>query len=167
LCWFAETCGQGLALEHNGDLYACDHYVYPEYRLGNIVETPMAVLATSPAQDRFGADKRDTLPRQCRQCQYRFACNGGCPKHRILKTADGEPGLNYFCASYLQFFAHAGPQLRSMAELLYRGRPAAEIMETARRPRGAGGRTPAVSRNDPCPCGSGRKFKHCCGVATR
>jgi uncharacterized protein len=159
LCWFAETCGQGLALEHNGDLYACDHYVYPEYRLGNIMQTPIGVLAASPAQDRFGADKRDTLPRQCRTCEFRFACNGGCPKHRFLTTADGEPGLNYFCESYQRFFTHAGPELQTMATLLHRGRPAAEIMMRSRQRPNA---DRDVGRNDPCPCGSGRKLKHCC-----
>ncbi|MBE0529825.1 MAG: SPASM domain-containing protein, partial [Rhodospirillales bacterium] len=166
LCWFAETCGQGLAIEHNGDLYACDHYVYPQYRLGNILETPIADLAASPEQKRFGDDKRDTLPRQCRECEYRFACNGGCPKHRFLATADGEPGLNYFCQSYMHFFTHAGPYLRTMAEFLRRGRPAADIMEAVRQrprksPSTAG--TAKVGRNIPCPCGSGKKYKTCCG----
>jgi uncharacterized protein len=160
LCWFAETCGQGLALEHNGDLYACDHYVYPEYLLGNITHTPMDVLAASPTQEKFGVDKRDSLPRQCRVCEYRFACNGGCPKHRFLETADGEPGLNYFCESYQRFFAHAGPQLRTMAALLHRGRAAADIMQAGRRRADAD--APDTGRNDPCPCRSGLKLKHCC-----
>jgi uncharacterized protein len=159
LCWFAETCGLGLAMEHNGDLYSCDHYVYPEYLLGNIMQTPVEVLASLPVQDKFGADKRDTLPRQCRACEYRFACNGGCPKHRFLRTADGEAGLNYFCESYLRFFKHAGPHLQSMAALLHRGRPAADIMEMVRQPRQA---VSPPGRNDPCPCGSGKKFKNCC-----
>jgi len=163
LCWFAETCGQGLALEHNGDLYACDHYDYPEYRLGNIRETPIEVLAASPFQEKFGDDKRDALPRQCRECDYRFACNGGCPKHRFLTTADREPGLNYFCESYMRFFGHAAPYLRTMADLLHRGRPPADVMDLARRHRQGATAKPAVGRNDPCPCGSGRKFKHCCG----
>ncbi len=163
LCWFAETCGQGLAMEHNGDLFACDHYVYPEYRLGNIMETPIATLAALPFQEKFGNDKRDTLPRQCRECAYRFACNGGCPKHRFLETTDGEPGLNYFCESYLQFFEHAAPYLTEMAGLLHGGRAPAEIMEIARRRREGAKPRPAVGRNDPCPCGSGKKFKLCCG----
>jgi uncharacterized protein len=166
LCWFAETCGQGLAIEHNGDLYACDHYVYPQYRIGNILETPIADLAASPEQKRFGDDKRDTLPRQGRECEYRFACNGGCPKHRFLTTADGEPGLNYFCQSYMRFFTHAGPNLRTMAELLRRGRPAADIMEAGRQCRRKGASTAGtakVGRNVPCPCGSGKKYKNCCG----
>ena len=161
LCWFAETCGQGLAMEHNGDLYACDHYVYPEYRLGNIMETPIGTLAASPVQAKFGDDKRDTLPRFCRECDYRFACNGGCPKHRFLTTPDGEPGLNYFCESYKGFFAHAAPYLRTMADLLNSGRPPAGIMDVSRRHR-MGAAKPEIGRNDPCPCGSGRKFKHCC-----
>ena len=163
LCWFAETCGQGLAMEHNGDLFACDHYVYPEYRLGNIMETPIEALAMSPFQQKFGNDKRDTLPRYCRECEYRFACNGGCPKHRFLTTPEGEPGLNYFCESYKRYFVHAAPYLRTMADLLHRGRPPAEIMDLARRHRqGAAAKPMSVGRNDPCPCGSGRKFKTCC-----
>ena len=164
LCWFAETCGQGLALEHNGDLFACDHYVYPEYRLGNILETPMETLATSPFQEKFGNDKRDSLPRQCRECDYRFACNGGCPKHRFLATKDGEPGLNYFCESYMRFFEHAAPYMRTMADLLLNDRPPAAVMEMARQHRETvSSRKPTVGRNDPCPCGSGKKFKNCCG----
>ncbi len=112
LCVFAETCGAALAMEHNGDLYTCDHFVYPEYRLGNIMETPMAELAWSEATEKFGNDKRDTLTAQCRACEFRFACNGGCPKHRILRSKDGEPGHNYFCESYTRFFRHAGDRLR-------------------------------------------------------
>jgi uncharacterized protein len=159
LCWFAETCGDALALEHNGDLYACDHYVYPGYRLGNILDTSLADLARSPVQRRFGQQKRDGLPGTCRKCEYRFACNGGCPKHRFLATTDGEPGLNYFCAAYKRFFAHAGPQLRTMADLAARGQPPALVSEVLGR-----GSAPRPGRNDPCPCGSGRKFKACCGV---
>ncbi len=132
LCVFAEECGQALAMEHNGDLYACDHYVYPEYKLGNIMDQKMETMVMSPDQIRFGEEKRTTLPRQCRECDYRFACNGGCPKHRMLATADGEPGLNYFCGSYMRFFKHADPWMRTMAELYRRGRPLTEIMEIAR-----------------------------------
>jgi len=111
LCIFSETCGNGLALEHNGDLYTCDHYVYPEYRIGNIAKTPLRELVWSDRASEFGRDKRDTLTRQCRECEYRFACNGGCPKHRILKSCYGENGQNYFCQSYLMFFAHAKERL--------------------------------------------------------
>lgn len=115
LCIFAETCGQGLAMEYNGDVYACDHYVYPEYRLGNIMQTPIVELGNSEAVRRFGDDKRDSLTAQCRACKFRFACNGGCPKHRILKSKDGEPGHNYFCESYMMFFNHAGDRLKGIA----------------------------------------------------
>jgi len=166
LCWFAQTCGQCLALEHNGDLYACDHYVYPEYRIGNIMRSSVAELAGSAFQKRFGQDKHDTLPRCCRECTYLFACNGGCPKHRFLSTPDGRPGLNYLCASYKQFFAHAAPYLKAMAALFHRGIPAAQIMGMARQQRFEAARA-GVGRNDPCPCGSGRKFKKCCGNAAR
>jgi uncharacterized protein len=153
----------GLALEHNGNLYACDHYVYPEYLRGNIVETPLAALVTSEEQVAFGNDKQQRLPSCCRTCEFRFACNGGCPKHRFLQTEDGETGLNYFCSSYLRFFAHAGPALRQMAELIRRGRPAAEFMYLNRQTKVRNqGERAKIGRNEPCPCGSGRKYKRCC-----
>jgi uncharacterized protein len=125
LCVYAETCGQALALEHNGDFYACDHFVYPSHRLGNIKEHAIDDLARLPRQRHFGQDKRDSLPRGCRECAFLFACNGGCPKHRFARTPDGEPGLNYLCPSYKCFFAHANPTMRRMAELLRAGRPPA------------------------------------------
>ena len=129
LCVFAETCGSGLALEHNGDLYACDHYVYPEYRLGNIGQTPLETLATLPRQRQFGLDKKARLPAVCTTCRWRFACHGGCPKHRFLPVPDGGPErLNYFCEANRMFFAHAAPFLEAMARLVHRGRPAADIM---------------------------------------
>ena len=115
LCVFAETCGNALALEHNGDIYACDHFVYPEYRLGNLTETPLVELGNSLAARSFGDDKRDRLTGQCQRCRYRFACNGGCPKHRFLASRDGEPGHNYFCESYTMFFRHAEDRLKSLA----------------------------------------------------
>ena len=128
LCVFAETCGKGLAMEHNGDVYSCDHYVYPEYRLGNVTREPLAELVASPAQRRFGADKSATLPRQCRECDVRFACNGECPKNRFIPTPDGESGLNYLCAAYQRFFRHVDPAMRGMAWLIQNRRPPAEIM---------------------------------------
>nr|WP_319391423.1 anaerobic sulfatase maturase [uncultured Cohaesibacter sp.] len=168
LCVFAETCGQGLAMEHNGDLYACDHYVYPQFKLGNITETPVDSLANSALQQQFGDAKRDTLTEQCRTCDIRFACNGGCPKHRFLKTKSGEPGLNYFCRSTTQFVKHARPYLETMVKLLDAGRPASDIMRLINSGQIRGGNrlkpASAPSRNAPCPCGSGRKFKHCCGA---
>jgi len=118
LCVFAETCGNALALEHNGDLYTCDHYVYPEYRLGNVMDRDLGEMAWSTQAETFGNAKRDQLTAQCKRCQFRFACNGGCPKHRILRSKDGEAGHNYFCESYTMFFRHAGPKLREMAATL-------------------------------------------------
>jgi uncharacterized protein len=165
LCVFAEKCGRALAMEHNGDLYSCDHYVYPEYKLGNIAEKPIAELVFSPQQKKFGADKSDTLPRYCRECDVRFACNGECPKHRFLRTPDGEPGLNYLCAGFKRFFHHIDPYMRTMADLVRAGRPAAEIMpmlEQRDRAAKAAEAWRTATRNDPCPCGSGRKFKRCC-----
>jgi len=161
LCVFGETCGNALALEHNGDLYACDHFVYPEYRIGNIAEQSLGDMVRGAAQKKFGTDKRDTLPRFCRECEYRFACNGECPKHRFLATPDGEPGLNYLCAGYKRFFAHIDPVMRRMAAWVRSGRPASDLIPILAAERRGPGRPP--SRNDPCTCGSGRKFKVCCG----
>lgn len=122
LCIFAETCGDGLALEHNGNLYACDHFVYPEYLLGNITDTQMGDMLWSDKLTKFGTDKRDTLTKQCQECQFRFACNGGCPKHRIARSRGGEDGHNYFCEAYTVFLRHAGDRLDHMArELRLRG----------------------------------------------
>ncbi len=125
LCIFAETCGSGLAMEHDGSLYSCDHYVYPEYRLGRITETPLRELLWTTRQQKFGCEKRDGLTAQCRACSYRFACNGGCPKHRFATSREGEAGHNYFCESYSMFFRHANDRLRSMARLVALGQPAA------------------------------------------
>ena len=127
-CVFAETCGRALAVEHNGDVYSCDHYVYPEYRLGNLRETPLAQLADSARQKKFGDEKATTLPRYCRECPVKFACNGDCPKHRFAHTPDGEPGLSYLCKSYRRFFTHIDPAMITMAALLKSGRAPAEIM---------------------------------------
>jgi uncharacterized protein len=151
MCIFAETCGDAVALEHNGDLYSCDHFVEPRHLLGNIAETHMVELLASPQQRAFGAAKRDTLPRQCRECDVRFACQGECPKNRFTLTPDGEAGLNYLCEGYLAFFHHVDGPMRLMADLLRRGRSADEVMGILAR----------APRNEPCPCGSGRKAKHC------
>jgi uncharacterized protein len=129
LCIHAETCGGALALEHNGDLYSCDHYVQPSHRLGNVLEQPLVELVASPSQQRFGSSKRDDLPRYCRACEVRFVCNGGCPKNRFLSTPDGEPGLNYLCEGYRAFFKHIGPAMRYMTAELRAGRAPAGIME--------------------------------------
>ena len=129
LCVFRSTCGGALAMEHTGDVYSCDHFVYPENRLGNITETALEELVSSPQQTAFGNNKRDSLPRMCRECEVRFACNGECPKHRFLKTPDGEPGLNYLCAGYKSFFNHIDPYMRFMADELRAGRAPANIMQ--------------------------------------
>jgi uncharacterized protein len=149
LCVFAETCGRAMALEHNGDLYSCDHFVYPDFKLGNIMDQTIDHMVHSPAQKQFGDDKRDALPQYCQRCEVKKYCNGECPKHRFLTTPDGEPGLNYLCAGYKKIFTHMQPYLRIMADLLRRGRPAADLM--------------SLGLDDPCPCGSGMKFKRCCG----
>ena len=129
LCVFAEKCGAALAMEHNGDVYSCDHYVYPRFKLGNIMSQSLGTLVVSPAQKKFGSDKLDRLPKFCRECEVRFACNGECPKHRFLFTPDGEPGLNYLCPAYKNFFNHIDPHMKTMARLLQNNRAPAEIME--------------------------------------
>ena len=128
LCVFRESCGMALAVEHNGDLYSCDHFVYPENKLGNIMQSPMESLVGSPQQRRFGTAKRNTLPRYCRECEVRFACNGECPKHRFLTTPDGEPCLNYLCAGYKLFFNHIAPYMEFMAEELKNDGAPANVM---------------------------------------
>lgn len=151
VCVFAETCGDAVALEHNGDLYSCDHFVDAEHLLGNVMSTHVVELLASPAQRRFGAAKADTLPRACRECDVRFACNGECPKNRFCTTADGEPGLNYLCAGYKAFFRRVDAPMRTMVHLLRTNRPPAAITEAIA----------AAPRNAPCPCGSTRKAKVC------
>lgn len=128
MCIFNETCGSALAIEHNGDLYSCDHFVEPRFKLGNIQQVHMLQLVTSDEQRRFGLAKRDTLPRYCRECAVKFACHGECPKNRFIATPDGEPGLNYLCEGYKAFFTHIDRPMRLMAELLRRGRYADEAM---------------------------------------
>jgi uncharacterized protein len=132
LCVFAPTCGSALAAEHNGDIYSCDHFVYPDNRLGNIMQQPLGTLVNSPQQTRFGNNKSLGLPSDCRQCEVRFACNGECPKHRFMHTASGEYGLNYLCAGYKHFFNHIDPYMRFMADELKQNRAPARVMEWAR-----------------------------------
>jgi uncharacterized protein len=115
VCVHSEVCGKGVALEHDGDVYSCDHYVYPEYHLGNIRQRSLGDMVFSPRQVRFGYAKSETLPAYCRQCPYLSDCWGECPKNRLLRTPDGEPGLNYLCAGLKRFFAHAVPTARRMA----------------------------------------------------
>jgi uncharacterized protein len=148
LCTFRETCGQIPVLEHNGDFFPCDYFVDREHRLGNIRETPLCDLLESPAQRAFGEAKRDSLPRYCRECEVLPMCNGGCPKHRVLRTPAGEAGLNYLCAGLKRFFLHSREPLARMV--------------SRERPRAAA--AAPVGRNDRCPCGSGLKYKKCCAA---
>lgn len=128
VCSMARTCGHAGVMEYNGDVYSCDHFVFPEYKLGNIHTHTLVEMMFSERQQRFGADKRDRLPGQCRQCRYLFACNGECPKNRFATTADGEPGLNYLCEGYRKYFDHVAPYMDFMANELKHQRPPANVM---------------------------------------
>jgi uncharacterized protein len=157
LCIHAPTCGYGPALEHNGDLYACDHFVEPDFKLGNIHDTHMLELIASPKQRKFGQDKRDTLTAQCRSCKVRNWCNGGCPKDRFALSRDGEPGHNYLCAGLERFFMHTGPTFNVMAQLIRQNHAPAEVMASIAALDAKRG------PYRPCPCGSGKKFRFCHG----
>jgi uncharacterized protein len=159
LCIFRETCGLIPVVEHNGDFFSCDHYVDAEHRLGNIRETGLVKLLESPAQRAFGQAKSDTLPLYCRQCEVRVMCNGGCPKDRILRTPDGEAGLNYLCAGYKRFFSYCQPFVAELSALLHRQTPERQTVPVPDRGAQVSAKT---GRNDPCPCGSGLKYKKCC-----
>jgi len=159
LCIFKKSCGDVPVIEHNGDFFACDHFVHKEHHLGNIRETRLVDLIEGPRQRAFGQVKWDTLPRYCLECEVLPLCNGGCPKDRILRTPDGEAGLNYLCAGYKRFFTHCQPFLAELSALRHRESiegqvPPRPAMQTQPHPR--------ISRNAPCPCGSGRKYKKCC-----
>ncbi len=157
LCIHAPTCGYGPALEYNGDLYSCDHFVEPRYRLGNIHETHMQKLVASPTQRKFGDDKRDTLTEQCKRCEVRPVCNGGCPKDRFSESRDGEPGHNYLCPGLELFFTHTRPRMRAMAQLLQRRRPPSDLMAMVKDEDAERG------PYTPCTCGSGKKLRFCHG----
>ena len=176
LCVFRKQCGRALVMEHNGDIFSCDHFVDPAHKLGNLNDVPLVELANSAAQQRFGSEKELALPKSCRDCDVGFACNGECPKNRFAHTQDGEPGLNYLCAGYRAFFRHIDRPMKLMAAEIKQRRPAANVMyrlsaegrEKKTKPATGGtartgpptGHQPG--RNDPCPCGSGKKFKRCC-----
>jgi len=127
-CIFSARCGKAAIVEHDGSVYSCDHFMYPEYRLGNLAVDNLSAMMNSPAQQAFGNAKETTLPADCLSCEFRFACNGECPKNRFIKTADGEPGLNYLCAAYKRYFRHITPAMNIMARLLGEGKAAAEVM---------------------------------------
>ena len=118
ICTLARECGHAGVLEHNGDLYSCDHFVFPEYRLGNIADKTLVEMMYSPRQLRFGTAKYTSLPSRCRECEFLFACNGECPKNRFAVTEDGEPGLNYLCTGYRRFFGHSAPAMIRMRDRL-------------------------------------------------
>ncbi len=160
LCVFKETCGDVVVVEHNGDFYSCDHFVAPQHLLGNIRERPLVEMLEDPAQQEFGRNKRDGLPRYCRECEFLKSCNGGCPKDRFVLTPEGDQGLNYLCPGLKKFFSHSRPNLQKIASLMRSGVAVEQLVHHLRSESGEA--TPQAGRNDPCPCGSGRKYKKCC-----
>lgn len=163
LCIFSETCGTAAVMEHNGDVYCCDHFVYPDYFLGNIRDKEVGQLMALPRQSMFGQDKKGTLPPYCQRCEVRFACHGDCPKHRFENTPHGDPGLSYLCEGYKFFFNHVKPYMDYMVKELKAKRPPANVMQWIRNKEmtKAASAKVSVGRNEICPCGSGKKFKHC------
>ncbi len=164
MCVFEETCGLGLALEHNGDLYSCDHYVEPKYLLGNIQEEHMLELVSSDQQVKFGLDKRDSLPQYCLDCDVRFACHGECPKNRFIKTPSGEDGLNYLCAGYKGLFHRINEPYKILTMLMRSGRPASDVMAiVAEREAHLKEAYANAKPEAACPCGSEMPFRLCHG----
>jgi len=133
VCILAKTCGHAGVMEFNGDVYSCDHFVFPQYKIGNIHAHTLTEMMYSDKQTKFGMDKFDKLPTQCKECQYLFACYGECPKNRISETSTGEPGLNYLCKGYYKFFDHVAPYMDFMKEELKHERPPANIMEAMKK----------------------------------
>ncbi|MCB0728734.1 MAG: anaerobic sulfatase maturase [Ignavibacteriae bacterium] len=160
MCIFVEKCGKALALEHNGDLYCCDHFVEPKYLLGNILENSMSELVNSEKQIKFGNDKLETLPDYCMKCEVRFACHGECPKNRFINTPDGEPGLNYLCEGYMKFFKHIDYSMKFMVQKLKADQAPSDIVNHYAK---LDKEYTQAKRNYPCYCGSGKKFKNCHG----
>lgn len=132
ICTLARTCGHAGAIEWNGDVFACDHFVFPQYRLGNLREKSLVEMMYSPQQREFGRAKQTALPRQCRECRWLFACNGECPKNRFARTTDGEKGLNFLCSGYRRFFEHVAPYMDWMKRELMANRPPAGIVDLLR-----------------------------------
>lgn len=132
VCTMAKTCGHAGVMEFNGDVYSCDHYVFPEYKLGNIHSKSLVEMMYSERQQKFGQDKFTKLPSQCKSCDYLFACNGECPKNRFARTKDGEPGLNYLCQGYYQFFDHVAPYMDFMKKELLNKRAPSNVMDAVR-----------------------------------
>jgi uncharacterized protein len=165
LCWMAPVCGRVLIVEQDGGVYSCDHFVSAEHRIGSIVDSSLGELVESPAQKRFGSAKSDALPARCLACPWLAVCNGGCPKDRLASPKDGGPkdggpGINYLCAGLKRFFSYAEKPLKKIARQGMAGTRPEAIMASLRQDLQE--RWRGVGRNDPCPCGSGRKAKHCC-----
>jgi uncharacterized protein len=159
LCIFRPTCGDIPVIEHNGDFFSCDHFVNQQHLLGNITKTPLVELLESPAQKAFGQTKLDTLVRYCLDCDVRDMCNGECPKNRFCRTPDGQWGLNYLCVGYKRFFTHCRPFVSEVASQWRRQ----QLEEQVSIPSNLNNLTThELGRNDPCPCGSGLKYKKCC-----
>ena len=132
VCTMAKTCGHAGAMEFNGDVYSCDHFVFPEYRLGNIYNKTLTSMMYSDEQMKFGNDKFDSLPKQCRECDFLFACYGECPKNRFINDKYGNEGLNYLCEGYYKFFSHVAPYMDFMKKELQAQRPPANVMQWAK-----------------------------------
>ena len=161
LCIFEPTCGSALAIEHNGDVFSCDHFVDWDHYLGNVMDKPLQDMVKAPQQHKFGQDKQDQLPQYCLDCDYKWLCEGGCPKNRFIKTPGGEPGLNYLCRGYYRIFDHMDPYLRFLAQHYQQGTPLDMVMDHIREhPEEFVKQFP--QRNELCFCGSGRKYKKCC-----
>jgi uncharacterized protein len=158
LCIFKETCGGVPVLEHNGDFYSCDHYVIPDHLIGNIQDKSLRDLLQHPDQINFGQAKLRTLPGYCRICEVREMCHGECPKNRFIPAPDGEEGLNYLCEGYKYFFNYVKPFVMEVASLWKRQKINRQVVQQKQSPLSKPG------RNDPCPCGSGKKFKNCCMI---
>jgi uncharacterized protein len=134
VCNMARQCGNACIVEHNGDVYSCDHFVYPEFKLGNVLTNDVRSLVTSDRQRAWGGRKENSLPQQCQQCDVKVICRGGCPKHRFLETYDGEPGLNYLCAGYKKFYRHTAKYMAAMHKLLAFDLPLENIMRAIGQP---------------------------------
>ncbi|MBD0786314.1 anaerobic sulfatase maturase [Vibrio sp. Y2-5] len=164
ICIFSETCGHAFALEANGDLYNCDHFVYPEHKLGNIHDISIDEMNNSVQAIEFGLDKKSLLTPDCKNCEFLFACNGGCPKHRFNVSPSGFPQHNYFCQGYKHYFRHVTETMGQIRELIFNRHPVNDIMILKSLQDSNSERlVQKVERNSPCPCRSGKKYKKCCG----
>lgn len=159
LCIFSKKCGKAAVMEHNGDLYSCDHFVKPGYKLGNINNKNILEMMNSKQQKEFGRAKKEKLNKKCLNCDYLFICNGGCPKNRLLNNEEEKYNLNYLCEGYKLFFNYITPFMEKLAQLVKR-RKSSVIMK--KEMKKIYKKTWDVGRNDPCPCGSGKKYKKCC-----